>query len=167
MKAIFAWSLSVGVVVGLTIAIVGIAGQGPAATESQPAVKPGRFDAVQDAQTPHQVKETRPEQQKNQHDTSDMFGEESALPSSPALNDQVGKGKMDGFDFARDPLGSNKPKMTLAEIMKADIDAKPKVMAQQRKLLEARYDLTPKLDPQAKMTRGKPLCVGPTARLPG
>ena len=39
-------------------------------------------------------------------------------------------------------------------------------MAAQRKLLESRYDLTPKLDPQAKMSRGKPLCVGPTARLP-
>src|SRR5205085_2903754 len=35
----------------------------------------------------------------------------------------------------------------------------------QRKLLEARYDLKPKLDPHAKMSRGKPLCVGPTARL--
>ena len=38
-------------------------------------------------------------------------------------------------------------------------------MAAQRKLLESRYDLTPKLDPEAKMSRGKPLCVGPTARL--
>jgi cytochrome c peroxidase len=34
-------------------------------------------------------------------------------------------------------------------------------------LLESRYDLTPKLDPQIKMSRGKPLAVGPTARLKG
>ena len=49
--------------------------------------------------------------------------------------------------------------------MKEDIAAKPKVMAAQRKLLESRYNLEPKLDPEAKMSRGKPLAVGPTARL--
>jgi cytochrome c peroxidase len=38
-------------------------------------------------------------------------------------------------------------------------------MDAQRKLLETRYDLTPKLDVEAKMSRGKPLCVGPTVRL--
>lgn len=53
------------------------------------------------------------------------------------------------------------------EIMKQDIADKPKVTATQRRLLEARYDLTPKLDPDAKMSRGKPLAVGPTARLAG
>jgi cytochrome c peroxidase len=36
----------------------------------------------------------------------------------------------------------------------------------QRKLLETRYNLTAKLDPDAKMSRGKPVPVGPTARLP-
>jgi cytochrome c peroxidase len=51
------------------------------------------------------------------------------------------------------------------EIVKADKEAKPGVMAKQRDLLEKRYDLNPKLDPEVKMTRGKPLCVGPTARL--
>jgi len=39
-------------------------------------------------------------------------------------------------------------------------------MARQRKLLENRYDLTPRLDPKVTMSRGKPLAVGPTARLP-
>jgi cytochrome c peroxidase len=38
-------------------------------------------------------------------------------------------------------------------------------MAAQRKLLEERYNLEPRLDPEAKMSRGKPLPVGPTARL--
>jgi hypothetical protein len=38
-------------------------------------------------------------------------------------------------------------------------------MADQRKLLESRYDLTPRPDPTVKMARGKPICVGPTARL--
>ena len=46
---------------------------------------------------------------------------------------------------------------------KADKDG---VMARQQKLLEERYDLTPRPDPNLKMTRGKPIQVGPTARLP-
>jgi cytochrome c peroxidase len=50
--------------------------------------------------------------------------------------------------------------------MKQLMADKPKVMAAQRTLLESRYDLTPKLDPAAKMSRGKPLAVGPTAKLP-
>ena len=49
--------------------------------------------------------------------------------------------------------------------MKKEIANKSGVMAAQRKLLESRYILQPKLDPQAKMTRSKPLPVGPAARL--
>ena len=49
--------------------------------------------------------------------------------------------------------------------MQKEIANKPNVMAAQRKLLETRYILDPKLDPQAKMSRGKALPVGPTARL--
>ena len=59
-----------------------------------------------------------------------------------------------------------KPGMTFDEVYKALTAAKPKVMATQRKLLESRYNLEAKLDPTAKMSRGKPLAVGPTARLP-
>ena len=53
---------------------------------------------------------------------------------------------------------------TFEEIVKQDIADKPKVMAAQRKLLESRYDLTPKLDPEVKMSRGKPSA---SARRPG
>ena|ERR1022692_1311645 len=95
------------------------------------------FDAIADGQTPRNVEATRPEQQKNKHDSSDVYSEDSADPSSAALGGQNDKGRMEGFDFARDPLGSAKPKMTLAEIMKADIEAKPKVMAQHKKYLES------------------------------
>lgn len=168
--------LSVGVLGSWSLMLVA-QGQQPrvpktnAAPASQPAAAPrpatagAPFDAVEDAQNPRASKRKRPEQEKNKHDLADDFSEESAPASSPALDQQPGKGRMNGFDFARDPLGSDKPKATFAEAMKADIDAKPGVMTQQRKLLEARYDLTPKLDPEAKMTRGKPLCVGPTALL--
>ena len=39
---------------------------------------------------------------------------------------------------------------TFEEIMKRRVAAKPKVMAAQRKLLEGRYDLEPKLDPESQ-----------------
>lgn len=51
--------------------------------------------------------------------------------------------------------------------MKKEIANKPNVMAAQRKLLESRYILEPKLYAQVKMARGKPVPVGPTARLQG
>jgi cytochrome c peroxidase len=51
--------------------------------------------------------------------------------------------------------------------MKAKDEAeKPAVMARQKKLLEERYDLTPRVDPKVTMTRGKPIPVGPATRLP-
>ena len=71
-----------------------------------------------------------------------------------------------GFDFYRDPLGAMKPGMTFKDFYKAGVANKPKVMATQRKLLESRYNLEAKLDPAVKMSRGKPIAVGPTARLP-
>src|SRR4029450_10110354 len=74
----------------------------------------------------------------------------------------IGGGAL-GFDFARDPLNAMKPMQTFEETMKADVDARPGVGAAQRKLLEGRYDLQPRLDPAARMSRGKPLVVGPTA----
>ncbi|HMB07940.1 MAG TPA: cytochrome B6, partial [Isosphaeraceae bacterium] len=122
-------------------------------------------DAITDAQTPRPVKAERAEQQKTQHDRSDRFAAPNAMPSSKAFEDQPEKGQFQGFDFYRDPLDAKRPMQTFEEIMQADIAAKPKVMATQRKLLESRYNLEPKLDPVAKMSRGKPLCVGPTARL--
>ena len=60
---------------------------------------------------------------------------------------EIDEGKMLGFDFARDPLNSKRPMQPAEEITKADIADKPKVTAAQRKLLEQRYDLTPRVDP--------------------
>src|SRR5262249_11434864 len=122
-------------------------------------------DAVVDAQTTQNVPVTRPEQQKTEHDRSDIFKDTNAESSSPVLNNQPDQGKMPGFDFSRDPLGSKRPMMTFEEIMAEDVALKPGVMAAQRQLLESRYILQPKLDPEVKMSRGKPLAVGPTLRL--
>ncbi len=123
-------------------------------------------DTIAEAQTPKEVPVERPEQKKTAHDLSDIFAPSKAPPSSEALIDQPEQGGMTGFDFYRDPLGAMKPGMTFEEVYKAAVAAKPKVMATQRKLLESRYNLEPRLDPMAKMSRGKPLVVGPTARLP-
>ena len=54
------------------------------------------------------------------------------------------------------------------EIVRArDKANKARVMAAARRLLEARYVLTRRVDPNIKMTRGKPIPLGPTARLKG
>ena len=52
-------------------------------------------------------------------------------------------------------------------VMKRDKAAKARVMAAAMGRLEERYDLTRRVDPVVKMTRGKPIPVGPTARLKG
>jgi len=131
-------------------------------SKSKPPVK----DAVNDAQTPNEVPVERPEQRKTAHDLSDVFAQSKSLPSSEALVNQTDQGQMRGFDFYRDPLGAMKPGATFEDIYKVGVAGKPKVRATQQKLLESRYYLEPKLDPDAKMGRGKPLAVGPTARLP-
>ena len=133
--------------------------------ENVPAAGAPSGDAVQNAQTVREVPTTRPEQKKNEHDRSSVFDAQNAMPASPAFNNQPDKGKVSGFDFSRDPFNAKKPMQTFEETMKADIADRPKVMRTQQELLNRRYDLTPRLDKEAKMTRGKPLAVGPTARL--
>jgi cytochrome c peroxidase len=48
-----------------------------------------------------------------------------------------------------------------------DKAAKSRVNAGAMRLLEARYDLTRRVDDSVRMTRGKPIPVGPTAKLKG
>src|SRR4051794_24188452 len=55
---------------------------------------------------------------------------------------------------------------TLQARMDKDKADKPSVMARQKELLEARYDLTSRPDEKVKMSRGKPIQVGPATRLP-
>lgn len=126
-----------------------------------PAVK----DAVQDAQTPKATAAKRPEQNLSDHDKSDIFRRGAAPHTSPLLQSQPKAGEMRGFDFSRDPLNSDLPGRSAAEIRDQEVAARKEVMAKQAAYLAKRFDLTPRLDPEAKMSRGKPLCVGPTARL--
>src|SRR5262245_50383524 len=46
-----------------------------------------------------------------------------------------------------------------------DKAVKAGVMAAHQRLLEQRYDLSRRVDDNVRMTRGKPIPVGPTARL--
>jgi cytochrome c peroxidase len=107
----------------------------------------------------------RPEQVKTAHDLSDIFNVHKAEPSSPVFLGQPKQGKVSGFDFYRDPLNSDRPYQDPYAAQQRESANKPSVMRAQQKLLEERYDLTPRRDPKVTMSRGKPLAVGPTARL--
>jgi hypothetical protein len=122
-------------------------------------------DAVANAQRPSPSEEARPEQRKSDHDQSGVFDPQRAVPASPVFEKQPKEGKISGFDFVRDPLNADKPFEAFDDIMKRETAAKPGVMQAQQALLGQRYNLEPKLDPAVKMSRGKPLPVGPTARL--
>jgi cytochrome c peroxidase len=134
------------------------------AQTSSPTTPPS--DAILRAQQTSPVAMKRPEQMRTAHDLSDIFDARKADPSSPVFLSQPKQGKISGFDFYRDPLNADRPYQDPYAILQQLLANKPNVMRAQRKLLEQRYDLTPKLDPIAKMSRGKPLTVGPTARVP-
>jgi Putative peptidoglycan binding domain len=142
-----------------------VSGQLDNATRQTLLSTSGAPEAVQEAQTPRAVPQERPEQQRSAHDRSEVFQATQALPSSPAFVDQPDEGKALGFEFARDPLNAKRPMQTFDETMQTDVQAKPGVTAAQQQLLERRYELTPRSDPEHRMSRGKPLPVGPTARL--
>jgi len=124
-------------------------------------------DAIARAQEACPATMHRPEQVKTAHDLSDIFKARNAEPSSPIFKGQPDQGKITGFDFYRDPLGAQRPNADPYAILRKLAADKPRVMRAQQRLLEARYDLVPRLDPTVTMSRGKPICVGPTARLAG
>ncbi len=159
------WTISLAVII-VVLGLV-LVGSEVWTQSGGPAPVAPPYDAVQDAQTPRSVPVTRPEQQLSAHDRSAAFAAPNAQPSSSAFAGQPEQGRVEGFDFYRDPLNSKRPMMTFEEIYKADVAAKPGVTAAQRKLLEERYNLTPNLSRDVTMSRGKPIAVGPTARLKG
>jgi cytochrome c peroxidase len=117
--------------------------------------------ALEQRQSPAQ----RPEQRLTEHDRSAQFDFKRPSPLTADFNKQPKQGRILGYDFARDPLNAPAPFTTLAEIMKQESEAKPKVTSAQRALLDARYDLAARHQDGVTMSRGKPQCIGPTARL--
>lgn len=122
-------------------------------------------DAVEEAQSPRAVVVSRPEQEKGPADAPEKFLPDKVPHAATPVKDQPHAGKVTGFDFVRDPLNAQKPMQTFAETMAADEKAKPEINAAHRRLLETRYILEPKFHPTDKMSRGKPIPVGPTVRL--
>jgi cytochrome c peroxidase len=57
-------------------------------------------------------------------------------------------------------------KESFQDMLAKDRMNKASVMARQKKLLNERYDLSVHVDPNVKMSRGKPIPVGPATRLP-
>jgi cytochrome c peroxidase len=57
-------------------------------------------------------------------------------------------------------------KESFETVLAKDKAGKAQVMRRQNKLLDERYDLRPRPDKTVNMARGKPIQVGPTARLP-
>jgi len=132
----------------------------------QDASKPAPKDAVEEAARPPIPKTLgRPELQKSEHDRSDVFDSDKAPAISETLKGQPKEGKITGFDFYRDPLNADKPAPSFEAGMAKEAAAKAGIMDAQRRLLESRYTLTPNFHASAKMSRGKPVCVGPTVRL--
>lgn len=133
-----------------------------AARRPAPAPQP---DPAAEAQRVEPVERARPEQQLSEHDRSPAFERAKPAPLTADFANQPKAGRLAGFDFARDPLNADKPFANPDEIRQKEEAAKPQVMAAQQKLLESRYNLTPRLDPDVTMFRGKPIPVGPTAKL--
>ena len=163
--------LVIAIVCGFLIVYCGNAlftasAQTPSLTPEQ-RQQQGRLDTVVRAQEPTPIQMKRPEQHKTAHDNSNVFDGLQAMPSSPAYRNQPEAGKTSGFDFYRDPLNADRPYENPDVIRQKLAADKPRVMEIQRKLLESRYNLQAKFDPQTKMSRGKPLAVGPTAKPKG
>lgn len=148
----------------IALILVSAAATAAPAQSSKSASPAAHPDPALEATTPRQVKGNRPEQALTPHDEADIYGGPKAMHESPAFLDQPDDGEARGFDFARDPLNAKEPMQSADEITKADMAARAGVTANQRKLLESRYDLEAKTDPSVKMSRGKPIVIGPTAK---
>src|SRR5262245_26118411 len=92
------------------------------------------------------------------------------LASPSATQPDPGPGKGKKADVGKTSYDQIAPVIlgegTFADVMAKDKANKDAVMAKAKALLEQRYDLSRKVDPKVTMTRGKPIPVGPTAKLP-
>ncbi|HMU28840.1 MAG TPA: hypothetical protein PLY42_01760 [Nitrospira sp.] len=98
---------------------------------------------------------------------ADREGKEPRHTVNPAIEKTKEKG-FEGVDFSYDlfggPPGQSSARLA-QEAMKKDQEDKPKVMAQQARLLQDRYRLECKTHSTVRMTKGKPQPIGPTVQL--
>jgi len=92
-----------------------------------------------------------------------FFGSDAATPSQPPDSTPKGEiGKTSYDQIAPVILGQE----TFANQLAKDKAGKAKVAERQKALLEERYNLVRRVHDSIAMSRGKPIPVGPTARLP-
>ena len=137
----------------------------PAAKEfkfSKP--KPASKDLVQEMGPPAVVEDWQREypqlQPVGQGDTEQAPDLKPGTPNPPSIFRFGGVGKS-SFIFA---LAPDEP---LDKVIEREKQQRSKISSGQRKLLEERYDLSPRFVPGVTMTRGKPIPMGPTAKLKG
>lgn len=82
---------------------------------------------------------------------------------SPAPATKSGEGVPSSYDQITPTLLG---KTSFKDMKAQDENEKAKYAERQQKLLETRYDLTPRPDPKVKMSRGKAIQVGPFVKLP-
>lgn len=170
MKFILAFVLATAVV-GLSLQAQQQKGNNPVPPQRQSGSSGNSSvaapDPASEAVKVNRVATDRPEQQISDHDKSKLFDRNRPAPISSALEKQPKEGAMKGFDFARDPLNSDAPHTDPKEVQKKETAAKQQVMAAHRDLLRQRYNLAVKFDTSTKMSRGKPIPIGPTAKIAG
>ncbi|KKL09158.1 hypothetical protein LCGC14_2568650, partial [marine sediment metagenome] len=76
--------------------------------------------------------------------------------------EEMNKKKMDKQESSYAPVMVTE---TFASVRERDIGEKPDVISKHMALLNERYDMSGRTDPDARMSGGKPLPVGPTAKL--
>jgi len=91
------------------------------------------------------------------------LAQEEGERKAPAPATESGKGVPSSYDQITPVLLGQK---SFKQMMEEDKAEKAKVMERQHKLLEERYELKPRPDPKVKMSRGKPIQVGPFVKLP-
>src|ERR1700694_3108321 len=84
-------------------------------------------------------------------------------PESPAPKDKPAGPRQSSYDQVSPVILGQE---TFEQMMAKDKAGKDAVIARQKKLLEERYDLSVHVDKRITMSRGKPVPVGPTAKLP-
>jgi cytochrome c peroxidase len=88
----------------------------------------------------------------------------------PSPTEQPAAGQVPARDVGKTSYDQIAPVLigqeTFAGMMAKDKAGKAAVMARQMALLEERYNLARRVDDKVTMTRGKPIPLGPTAKLP-
>jgi len=92
------------------------------------------------------------------------LAQEEGERKAPAPATESGEGVPSSYDQITPTLLG---KQSFQEMKAKDVAEKPETMERHRKLLEQRYELKPRPDPNVKMSRGeKPVQVGPFVKLP-